>query len=168
MRHHRTPEWAPGSERLDGTILGLLVDRDQQRPWSEDEIARAIGGHTPVLNSLERLHRAGLIHRWDEFVSATNAAVHLHDITQYGDCASQHEWVVEHRVLELLLTASEDDENLLSEKKIWRVLRATKKCRRLAITDALSHLDGAGLVDRCDQLVTASDTAIRFDRIMTL
>ncbi len=167
MQHHRTPEWAPGSERLDGTILGLLVDRDQQRPWSEDEIARAIGGHTPVLNSLERLHRARLVHRWDEFASATNAAVHLHNITQSCDCDSQHEWDVEHRVLELLVTAS-DDENLLSEKKIWRVLRATKTCRRLAITDALSRLDGAGLVDRCDQLLTASDTTIRFDQIMAL
>ena len=168
MQHHRTQEWAPGSERLDGMILGLLVGHDQQRPWSEDEITRAIGGHTPVLNSLERLHRARLIHRWDEFVSATNAAVHLQDITQSCDCASQHEWDIEHRVLELLLAASDDDENLLSEKRIWRVLRATKKCRRLAITDALSRLDGAGLVDRCDQLASASDTTIRFDQIMTL
>lgn len=168
MQHHRTSEPSPSVKCLDGSILGLLVDRDQQRPWSASEITRAIGRHTSLLTSLERLRRAGLLHRWDDLISATNAAVHFHDITQSRDLDSEHEWDIERRVLEALLTSSENGKKWLSEKKVWRVLRATKRCHRVAITDALDSLDGTGLVDRCHYLVTPSNAAVRLDQIMTL
>lgn len=154
MQHHRTPDRPSSAKCLDGSILELLVGRDQQRPWSDNEIIRAIGENVSVLISLESLRRAGLIHRWDDLVSATNAAVHFHDITQTRDQDSQHEWDTEHRVLTVLLTSSEYGKKWLPEKKIWRVLRATKRRQRLAITDALSRLNGTGLVDRCQYLIT--------------
>ncbi len=166
MQHHRTPDLSSSAKCLDGPILGLLVGRDQQRPWSINELVRTIGQTASVLISVESLRRAGLVHRWDEFVSATNAAVHFHDITQTRDDDSQHEWHTEHQALEILLAASEDGKMWLPEKKIWRVLRATKRHQRLAITDALNRLNGAGLVDRCHYLVTPSHAAVRFDQIM--
>ncbi len=168
MQHHRTPDRPPNAERLDGAILELLVNRDQQRPWSENEITRAIGRNVSALISLEGLRRAGLIHRWHDFVSATNAAVHFHEITHTWDHDSQHEWNTERQVMEILLTWSEGGKKWLSEKKIWRELRATKRRQRLAITDALNRLDGAGLVDRCHYLVTPSNAAVRFDQIIVL
>lgn len=89
-------------------------------------------------------------------------------ITQARDCGSRHEWDTEHQVLEVLLTSSEGAKKWLTEKKIWRELRATKRRDRLAITDALNRLNGASLVDRCHYLVTPSNAAVRFDQIMTL
>jgi predicted transcriptional regulator len=58
---------------LDSAVLGLLVDLDCHRPWSEQEIASEVGEN--VTDSLNRLHGAGLIHRLDEFVWASRAAV---------------------------------------------------------------------------------------------
>jgi hypothetical protein len=168
MQRHRTSERSPSAKCLDGSILGLLVSREQQRPWSAHEIVRAIGRNVSVLISLESLRRAGLVHRWEDFASATNAAVHFHDITQTRDSDSQHEWDIEHRVLDVLLTASKDGKKWLPEKKVWRVLRARQRRDRLAINDALDRLDGAGLVDSCHYLVKPSDAAIRLDQIMTL
>jgi len=62
---------------LDRAVLGLLLDIDKQRPWSEAEIAREIStpGHVPA--SLKRLRTAGLIHRWNDLVTASRAAVRL-------------------------------------------------------------------------------------------
>lgn len=57
----------------DRAMLGVLLDRDAQRPWSEDEIEREIGsGATDCLNTL---YAAGLIHRLGGFVWATRAAL---------------------------------------------------------------------------------------------
>jgi hypothetical protein len=70
---------------LDRGVLGLLLDIDKQRPWSEAEIAREIStpGHVPA--SLKRLRTAGLIHRWNDLVTASRSAVRFHEITQSGD-----------------------------------------------------------------------------------
>jgi predicted transcriptional regulator len=59
----------------DAKILGLLVDPDNQRPWSTDELIREVGDRIVVTDSLARLTAAGLIHRCREFVCATRAAV---------------------------------------------------------------------------------------------
>jgi hypothetical protein len=70
---------------LDRAVLGLMLDIDQQRPWSEAEIAREIStpGHVPA--SLKRLRTAGLIHRWNDLVTASRSAVRAHEITQSAD-----------------------------------------------------------------------------------
>jgi hypothetical protein len=51
----------------DSAILGLLLDPDDRRLWSKDEIDREIGDHVAVADSLSRLYGAGLIHRLDRF-----------------------------------------------------------------------------------------------------
>jgi hypothetical protein len=69
----------PGAEaddRIDSAIMGLLLDDQSQRPWSEDELAREIGNDIATADSLSRLHRQGLIHRIDPFVFATRSAWH--------------------------------------------------------------------------------------------
>ena len=57
----------------DRAILGMLVDRDAQRPWSEDEIERETGSGTK--DCLHVLYAAGLIHRFGGFVWASRAAL---------------------------------------------------------------------------------------------
>ena len=59
-------------------------------------------------------------------------------------------------------------EEPMSENEIRRALSATKKTQKLAVIDALSRLDGAGLVDRRGDLAVASAATRRFDRVMTL
>jgi hypothetical protein len=88
---------------LDRAILGLLLDDDKQRPWSEVEIAREIStpGHVPA--SLKRLRTGGLVHRWNDLVTATRSAVRFHEITQSGDPASAEERRHDKAVLESLL-----------------------------------------------------------------
>jgi hypothetical protein len=51
----------------------MLVDRDAQRPWSEDEIEREVGGG--ARDCLNILHGAGLVHRLGGFVWASRAAL---------------------------------------------------------------------------------------------
>lgn len=58
----------------DWAVLVLLLDPDDRLPWSTEEIAREIGGEHTATDSLRRLHRAGLIHRCNEFVFPTRPA----------------------------------------------------------------------------------------------
>jgi predicted transcriptional regulator len=67
---------AEADDRTDSAVMGLLLDDESQRPWSEDELAREIGDDLATADSLSRLHRAGLIHRIDPFVFATRPAWH--------------------------------------------------------------------------------------------
>jgi hypothetical protein len=57
----------------DRALLGVLVDSNQQRPWSIDEIEREIG--SDATDCLDMLYAAGLIHRLDGYVWATRAAL---------------------------------------------------------------------------------------------
>lgn len=167
MHKQSIPEGSEESTRLDRTILNLLVNEDTQRPWTEAELARAIDtpGHVPT--ALKRLRVAGLIHRWNDLVSAARPAVRFHEITQSVDPDSEHECHHDCALLELLL--SDADENRpLTDKEIRRALGASKKGRKLDTLDALDRLDGAGLVDRRAGLAVASEAARRFDHIMTL
>lgn len=121
----------------------------------------------PGGSRLKRLRVAGLIHRWNDLVSASRPAVRFHEITQSVDPDSEHERHHERSVLELLL--SDADENRpLSEKQITRALGASKKGRKLDVIDALDRLDGAGLVDRRAGLAVASEAARRFDQVIAL
>jgi predicted transcriptional regulator len=60
-------------EATDWAVLMLLLDADCV-PWSTEEIAREIGDHPAVADSLKRLHCAGLIHRCNEFAFPTRPA----------------------------------------------------------------------------------------------
>jgi hypothetical protein len=152
---------------LDRGVLGLLLDIDKQRPWSEAEIAREIStpGHVPA--SLKRLRTAGLIHRWNDLVTASRSAVRFHEITQSGDPASAEERHHDKAVLESLLVRSSDGQGPLSEEELWEAFSA-KEQTQLVITDALDRLDAAGLIERRGGKAIASEVATYFDQIMTL
>jgi hypothetical protein len=150
--------------RLDGAILGLLVTPYNPRPWSEDEVARAIHLPGDVHEAVKRLHKVGLVHRWNRLVSATAAAVRSEEITQEHDdnpvvAADRH---MEGEIMHVLLQTR--DVMPMSETDIRRALRIKKK-NKLGVLDALNRLTGAGLVDRPGGLAVASNAAVRLDQI---
>lgn len=155
--------------QIDRAILGVLLNPDNQRPWCEAELARGISS-TPgkVRYSLERLHRAGLVHRWNGLVSASHAAVRFEDATLSeepgADCERRHE----NAVLNVLLENDATHESPMSEREIRRSLHARNDAHKLAVTDALTRLDGAGLVERNGEMAFATPAAVRFDQIMDL
>jgi len=73
-----TPKTAePG----DWIVLDLLLDREEQRPWSVAEVARAIGNPVAADDAIANLQAAGLIHRTsDGFVFVTRAAAHFNEL----------------------------------------------------------------------------------------
>lgn len=71
---------AEREQNADGVILSLLTERDEQRPWSVDEIVREYGKGNDATDALNRLYGAGLIHRMGEYVWATRAAIRADDI----------------------------------------------------------------------------------------
>jgi hypothetical protein len=159
-----------GSEefaRLDWAILGLLVNPNEQRPWSEAEIARDISTPGNVSDGLARLHKAGLVHRWEGLASATQSAVRFYNLTQSDDPHTEAERRMEQSILELLLTPSSRSKVPLSEKEIRSEL-GVPKSKYLELTDALNSLDGAGLLSRAGKLVFASEAASRFDYITNI
>jgi hypothetical protein len=66
----------------DAVILEALLDRDGQRPWAVDEVARLLNDPLDASDGLGRLVRAGLIHRLDGFVFASRAALRAEQIAQ--------------------------------------------------------------------------------------
>jgi hypothetical protein len=73
MPEERTPSTVEEDGQIDHAIMLLLLDREAQRPWSEQEIEREIG--CDVTDSLARLYAAGLIHRLQGFVWAGRPAI---------------------------------------------------------------------------------------------
>jgi hypothetical protein len=71
---HANPNELP-PEAAQAAVLGLLTDAEVQRPWSVAELEREIGDRVRTADALTRLYAAGLVHRFDEFVFATRAAV---------------------------------------------------------------------------------------------
>jgi hypothetical protein len=77
-----------GIEQVERSILNVLVDDGEQRPWSLAEVEREfqdIGGRIDVQDALASLGRFGLIHRIDGFIMASRTAVHIHRIGMLGD-----------------------------------------------------------------------------------
>jgi hypothetical protein len=65
------------------TVLSLVIGPEDPRPWSIEEVERAIGDRIVVADSLARLHAEGLVHRTaDGFVFPTRAAAHFHAISE--------------------------------------------------------------------------------------
>jgi hypothetical protein len=58
----------------------MLIDREEQRPWSVDEIAREIGDPGETIDALAHLYGGGLIHRCGEFAWATRAALRAEEV----------------------------------------------------------------------------------------
>ena len=70
------------SDNAEGCILLWLLDPQQQRPWSVDEIIREYGDRTAAADALADLNGVGLVHRSGDFVFATRAAIRFNQI--YG------------------------------------------------------------------------------------
>lgn len=72
MHHTGSHSSVADEERLvDQAIITLLL-RDA-RPWSVDELARAIGSTIDTTDALSRLHTAGLVHRAASLVFVSRA-----------------------------------------------------------------------------------------------
>jgi len=153
---------------IDRAILGLLLDDDKQRPWSEAEIAREISapGHVPA--SLKRLRTGGLVHRWNDLATATRSAVRFHEITQGSDPNSAEERHHDKAVLDSLLVRASEGQRPISEDELCEAFGAKETQQKLAVTDALNRLDAAGLIERRGGRAIASEVAAYFDHIMTL
>ncbi len=74
MHDDRSPV-GEDEDRDDAAVLALLLDSDNQRPWSTDKLLREIGDRVTMADSLARLFAAGLVHRCGEFVFATRPAL---------------------------------------------------------------------------------------------
>lgn len=81
IQHSRTP--AEQETYTDSSLLNLLTDPDNPRPWSREELARELGNTVDATDAIRRLCLDGLAHRTsDGFVFATRAAIHYAEIMQ--------------------------------------------------------------------------------------
>ncbi len=152
---------------LDHAVLRLILDTN--RPLSEAEIARAIDvpGHVP--DSLKRLRRAGLIHRWNDLATPSHPAVHLHAITHSDgeDAAGAEDCRRERAVLKVLLRSASDGARPLSAEQLHDALNARKRKQQARINAALDRMDAAGLIERRGGQSIASEVAMHFEHLMT-
>jgi len=74
MQHETNRSPADEDDQADTAVLGLLLSPDEHGLWSVEEVERAMGERIATVDALARLHGAGLIHRFGEFVFATRAA----------------------------------------------------------------------------------------------
>jgi hypothetical protein len=66
---------AESEGRADGAILGLLLNFEAGSLWSVEEVVRQLSApRIAVIDGLDSLQAAGLIHRAGDFVFATRAA----------------------------------------------------------------------------------------------
>ena len=66
--------------QAEWAVLNLLIDQDEQRPRSVEEVIRERGNRVDALDAIDRLHSVGLIHRTGEFLFATRAAIRFSQI----------------------------------------------------------------------------------------
>jgi hypothetical protein len=152
---------------LDHAVLRLILNTD--RPLSEAEIARAIDvpGHVP--DSLKRLRRAGLIHRWNDLATPSHPAARLHAITHSDDedGAGTADCRRERAVLETLLQSASDGARPLSKEQLHDALNGGKRKQQARINAALDRLDAAGLIECRGGQSIAAEVAMHFEHLMT-
>ena len=61
-------------DQIDSSILSLLLHDGGPDIWSIHDIAREMGDAVNASDGVDRLHAAGLLHRWGDFVMVTRAA----------------------------------------------------------------------------------------------
>jgi hypothetical protein len=150
--------------RLDQAVLALILDTDW--PLAEGEIARAVDvpGHVP--DSLKRLRRAGLIHRWNDLATPSRPAVRLHEVKQ-SDSENPTDASCESAVLATLVRRATAGEAPLTDAQVHDALGARRRKQQTRISGALHRLDAAGLIERRGEQSIASEVAMHFDHLMT-
>jgi hypothetical protein len=78
MHDQPSPSAGEQMDQLDRSLLSTLTSDESHRPWSVAEIEREIA--TDPSAALNRLARAGLIHRLGDFVWATRPAVRAQEL----------------------------------------------------------------------------------------
>jgi hypothetical protein len=71
-------------DQLERVVLHLLIDSGAAAIWSEREVAQAVGGEAHAAFALVNLHADGFIHRCNEFVFPTRAAVRFWELEEVG------------------------------------------------------------------------------------
>jgi len=70
-------------DRDDWGVLDLLIHAKDQRPWTAEEITRELGPQFDVVDAIDSLYGAGLVHRTsDGFVFASRAALRFHELKE--------------------------------------------------------------------------------------
>jgi predicted transcriptional regulator len=70
-------------EDIQRSLLGLLLEPDDQRPWSIAELARQLttGDNQAIVeDAVATLHGVGLINRADDLASAGRPAIHIQQL----------------------------------------------------------------------------------------
>ena len=73
--HDENSSVAADEARVDHAILSILLDDHGPPLWAVEEVAREMGDPLATADSLARLYGAGLVHRFEDFVFATRAAL---------------------------------------------------------------------------------------------
>lgn len=160
MREKRSPDGLSEAARVQRAILNLLLDPDRQRPLSEAEIMRAIGDPHATRAALDELHKAGLVHRWQDLVSATHPTVRYHELAHKRTESSENRH--DHLLLELLLEQPEQGQD---EAILAGTLAVEDPKLEIDALDALDRLDRAGLIERYGQRVQVAAVTVRLDAL---
>jgi hypothetical protein len=151
----RIPEGFEEPSRLDRAILvDHLLAHD--RPLAEYEIAREVSVPGDVSIALRRLRTARLVHRWNELVTPSLAAVRFIEVMRPEDVDLA---LIEGRRDQSVLEALLSEDALMTEQSL---------ASDDVAVEALERLDAAGLADRRGGLVVASEPARRFALLLTL
>jgi hypothetical protein len=75
-----TPAREPDDETVEAGILDRLTGQTDQRPWSVDELIRDTGARLATIDAVNDLEHIGLIHRCNELVFPTRAALRAKEL----------------------------------------------------------------------------------------
>lgn len=85
-RPEQAPRHAPKDDRhTELCVMTLMLDENSSYPWSTDELIRMMDGNrVSVLDAINNLQAAGLLHRIDQFVWPTLTARRTDELEDAG------------------------------------------------------------------------------------
>jgi hypothetical protein len=79
MHPNTDVDYADAPENFQRQIIMLVLWAGDEW-WTIEELSRKVGDLVVALDAMSALSDAGLIHRQDQYVFPTRAAIHLHDL----------------------------------------------------------------------------------------